>query len=270
MKIESPIESPIKLPCDIVKDLLPSYVDGLTSPASGEAVSGHLTECSKCSKLYNDMKSEAGYSSNDKTESSNAAISEADGRKLFKKINRRLSKRVRITIAICVFAVILITAGWELLYNGAFKTVSPDDVSISVENYYIKDLVDDGVTEGNDRSQYSVTIYSDEDDANNATDFINITIPDYTDISLSKETFDRTEYASLIKFSSAYPLRSILWDHVEENGENILVITDFKTTFMSSKNDSLLETQYTIDFRKTDKVVYLADDGTLTVLWEEK
>lgn len=264
------IESPIKLPCEIVRDLLPSYVDGLTSPASKEAVKNHLDGCSECSKLYSDMKSESGYSSEYTVKNDTSKGSVPEDKKLFKKINRRLSKKVRITIAICIASVILITAGWEILYNEPFKTVSPDDVSVSVENYYIKDLADDGTTTDNDQTKYSVTIYSDEDDVKNATDFVNITIPDFTVMSLSKETFDRTEYASLIKFSSAYPLRSILWDNIEENGENILVITDFKTTFVSQKHDSLPETQYTVDFRKTDKVVYRAKDGTETVLWEEK
>lgn len=262
------IEQPIELPCDIVKDLLPSYVDGLTSPASSEAVKNHLDGCGKCSKLYSDMKSE--YSSKDHvTDTLQSTHNDAD-KKLFQKINRRFSKKLRITIALCIAAIILVTAGWEFLYNEPFRTVSPDDVSVSVENYYIKELVNDGETPDSDSEKYSVTIYSDEDDAKNAEDFVNITIPDDFTVSLSRETLDRTEYVSLIKFSSTYPLRSILWNYVEENGENVLVITGFRTTFLYAKSDSPLGTQCSIDFRKTDKVVYREKDGTETVLWEEK
>jgi len=253
-----------ELPCDIVKDLLPSYVDGLTSPASGDAVREHLNVCSKCNKLYCEMKSE--YSSNDTAEDNGKKDSEIYDKKLFKKINRRLSKKMRITLCAAVIILILITVGWEILYNEPFKTVSPNDVAVSVENYYAKSLVNNNTD--NDQEDYSVTIYSSEDDAENAADFVNISIPDFTDISLSRESFESTEYISLIKFSSSYPLRAILWDNVEENGENILVITDFRTTFISGKNDSLLESQYTIDFRKTDKVVFRDKNGTEMVLWE--
>ena len=41
-----------KLPCDIIQDLLPSYADGLTSPASSKAIEAHLAECQTCAAAY--------------------------------------------------------------------------------------------------------------------------------------------------------------------------------------------------------------------------
>ena len=41
-----------KLPCEIVRDLLPSYVDGLTSPVTGESVQEHLDTCEPCRDCY--------------------------------------------------------------------------------------------------------------------------------------------------------------------------------------------------------------------------
>ena len=37
-----------KLRCEIVQDLLPSYVDGLTSDETNEAVKDHLADCEMC------------------------------------------------------------------------------------------------------------------------------------------------------------------------------------------------------------------------------
>lgn len=37
-----------KLVCDTVKDLLPLYVDGLTSEASNQSINAHLNECGDC------------------------------------------------------------------------------------------------------------------------------------------------------------------------------------------------------------------------------
>ena len=46
-----------KLPCEIVRDLLPSYVDGLTSPVTGESVQEHLDTCEPCRDCYDRMRS---------------------------------------------------------------------------------------------------------------------------------------------------------------------------------------------------------------------
>ena len=57
----------VKLPCEIVKDLLPTYIDGLESNVSKEAVEEHLDECNKCRELCDTMKKE--YIQEEATES---------------------------------------------------------------------------------------------------------------------------------------------------------------------------------------------------------
>ena len=44
------------LTCEVVQDLLPSYVDGLTSDVSNQAVEQHLKTCESCRKLYREMQ----------------------------------------------------------------------------------------------------------------------------------------------------------------------------------------------------------------------
>lgn len=44
--------------CEIIKDLLPNYIDGLTSRESNEAIEQHLETCSSCAKYLNDMKAD--------------------------------------------------------------------------------------------------------------------------------------------------------------------------------------------------------------------
>ena len=46
-----------KLRCEIVRDLLPSYVEGLTSQTTNEAVEEHLTDCPDCDAMAKRMKS---------------------------------------------------------------------------------------------------------------------------------------------------------------------------------------------------------------------
>ena len=44
------------LTCEVVQDLLPSYVDGLTSDVSNQAVEQHMKTCENCRKLYREMR----------------------------------------------------------------------------------------------------------------------------------------------------------------------------------------------------------------------
>ena len=48
------------LTCEIVRDLLPSYVDGLTNDVSNQAVEQHIKICENCRKLYREMREPMG------------------------------------------------------------------------------------------------------------------------------------------------------------------------------------------------------------------
>ena len=45
-----------ELPCEVVRDLLPSYVDGLTSETTGQLVGGHLEDCAPCRAALEAMR----------------------------------------------------------------------------------------------------------------------------------------------------------------------------------------------------------------------
>lgn len=44
--------------CKIIKDLLPSYIDGLTAVETNEFIKKHLEECNDCRKIYEKIKNE--------------------------------------------------------------------------------------------------------------------------------------------------------------------------------------------------------------------
>lgn len=44
------------LPCEVVRDLLPSYVDGLTSEATNKLVDGHIETCAPCRAALDAMR----------------------------------------------------------------------------------------------------------------------------------------------------------------------------------------------------------------------
>lgn len=44
-----------ELACEIVKDLLPLYVDGIVSEVSKKSIENHLEHCTDCKEIYHDM-----------------------------------------------------------------------------------------------------------------------------------------------------------------------------------------------------------------------
>ena len=61
--------------CDIVKDLIPLYIDGCCSEESEKMVEEHIRECDDCKKLFEDMKS------------SSDIITVSESPKIFSKLN---------------------------------------------------------------------------------------------------------------------------------------------------------------------------------------
>ena len=49
--------------CDLVKDLLPLYAEGLCSEESSRTVAAHLADCAECNETLRKMNSEIGRAS---------------------------------------------------------------------------------------------------------------------------------------------------------------------------------------------------------------
>ena len=39
-----------KIPCEMIQDLLPSYIDELTSDITNREIEAHMKECERCKK----------------------------------------------------------------------------------------------------------------------------------------------------------------------------------------------------------------------------
>lgn len=111
--------------CSIIKDLLPLYVEGLTSEDTNKLIEEHLAECEECRKMLADMKE--GVTGADAPEAS-ASSAEKETIDFMKKSNRKL-KRGAVFTGIAVFALILCL----LLARGFFRsyTVPADTVMLT-------------------------------------------------------------------------------------------------------------------------------------------
>ena len=73
--------------CKIVKDLLPSYIDGLTSEDTQKYIETHLEECNECKESLENMKKDF---EKEKKDIANKSI------KYAKKINKKIKSLLLI------------------------------------------------------------------------------------------------------------------------------------------------------------------------------
>jgi hypothetical protein len=104
------------LKCEVIQDLLPSYIDRLTSEDSDHLVERHLNECDACKVIYNDMKQELP-----EIDESKRDISEKHEMKLMKRIKNKI-----ITVIITIVATFSIIGFVIGLYgNVIFQEGNP-------------------------------------------------------------------------------------------------------------------------------------------------
>ncbi|MCG8484745.1 MAG: zf-HC2 domain-containing protein [Clostridia bacterium] len=102
--------------CEIIKDLLPSYIDGLTSAESNFEIEKHLKDCSQCQVFLEQMKADVNV---EDTEYNKEEI------KPFKKFNKKILHAVLITLTVCALAV-----GAYLFFFGFGWKVNSDDMNM--------------------------------------------------------------------------------------------------------------------------------------------
>lgn len=116
--------------CGIIRDLMPSYVDGLTSEESGRAVEEHVQECAECRDFLYAMKAEL---ESEKYLKIDEVQAEAEI-KAFKKLKKVITNRTVFGVIVAVLFVINILWGF---YEDTFisrKSVLSGDVRVTYEN----------------------------------------------------------------------------------------------------------------------------------------
>ena len=93
----------MKITCDVIQDLMPSYIDGILSEDSRALVEEHMGTCQECRKMLEIMKEEQGK---EQAQMRSSAASGAQRRAgetenigsaaALKKIRKKLSRSLEI------------------------------------------------------------------------------------------------------------------------------------------------------------------------------
>lgn len=117
--------------CEIIRDLLPSYVDELTSTESNEEIESHLEYCPECKEYLEEMRKDIEV---DKTEKDQNI-------EVFIKVKEKTVQIIICVIMIVAVIISIIYEKWEAKYiNG--RSITSDEVKVSLkEEEGIKMLV---------------------------------------------------------------------------------------------------------------------------------
>lgn len=114
-----------KSECKIIQDLLPNYIENLTSDETNEYIQHHLNDCDECNKVYLNMISE------DNKSKSVEEKGKVDYLKKFRKKFKIL--RTMLLIILCLF-IALTTRKVIILSDLSNKANN----SINKNNFYYK------------------------------------------------------------------------------------------------------------------------------------
>lgn len=242
----------MKYTCGIIKDLIPLYIDDVCSEESKTAVREHLTECEKCRQYYESVKSPDGFTENQSEED----IKMADSLRMVKtKINRKIRN-----IIICSAAAVLVFAtAVYTLFSIPLKEIDLSDISVSAEVYPIAEL---GVSEQIDDDSIKIS-FGEKD----TSDVRKITVPSMpnADITLSENVMEKNGYVTAVSWSSRYSIKEIKWAESHNENGDTLYVKSFKTTVLNNKATNY--TMQELEIREINRIVFVDDNGSETVLW---
>lgn len=101
-----------KIPCDMIQDLLPLYVDGLTRRTTSEEIEGHLETCARCRESHERMKASMETGAEERRQETGREID-------YLRALRRKNIRNIILGAAAVFLVMAAAAGVKLFLTGS-------------------------------------------------------------------------------------------------------------------------------------------------------
>lgn len=114
------------LTCEVVQDLLPSYVDHLTSDVTNTAIETHIRECADCRRILSDMQTPEPVPAETATDASTIDF--------LKKSNKRNKRRILAAILIVTLLLGSIWGYRTYFYPAPLKNTALIDYAVTVKD----------------------------------------------------------------------------------------------------------------------------------------
>ena len=135
----------MRITCDVIQDLMPSYVDGILSEDSQALVKEHMEACKECRKMLELMKEEQGKEQAQIRPSAASGVRRRAGETenigsaaALKKIRKKLIIRRVLTAAVAVIlTLIAAAAGYDHWYfNEKYMTLENSGMYYAIDVPY--------------------------------------------------------------------------------------------------------------------------------------
>ena len=119
----------MKNECNIVRDLLPLYIENMASPESAQFVEAHLSKCPECNKLYFSMTA---------TDEENIADEEAQKKILpLRIVKQKMLKTIVTSVIAVVLSVALLIGGGTFAYNIIDEQNKTPEIDYGESEFYL-------------------------------------------------------------------------------------------------------------------------------------
>lgn len=131
----------MRITCDVIQDLMPSYVDGILSEDSQALVKEHMEACKECRKMLEIMKEEQGKEQAQMISSAASGARRRAGETenigsaaALKKIRKKLMiRRVLTAVVAVILTLIVAAAGYNHWYfNEKYMTLENSGMYVKI------------------------------------------------------------------------------------------------------------------------------------------
>lgn len=195
-----------KMSCNVIRDILPSYIDGVCSEESAKCVEEHLASCAECREIYEAMKEDMG------TGAGAGAIS-VDTEKIMKEVGARIAADTRRKTSVyraIIIAIVLIVVVLFL----PIRSIPADKMDVSYQNYLISDYMDkdSGITANeamNIVNEGASILLDDDSNPDEAIVYlINLADDRVNAIYADEKWIEKHEYISVVEVKARYDIKS--------------------------------------------------------------
>lgn len=241
-----------KLSCEIIKDLIPLYIDDVCSKETAAAIEEHIKECPDCKALLESMKEDLPINgnSNSSSEEEKALIG-----KIKKTVDRKNNTIKFICIAICA-AVIVVGA----LFILPLKRIPAQSIAIDFNKADITVPDDDMVGvkfEAGGWRDDTIFFYPSDKDFDDCL-FTRVALEEYPDkdFAVDEDYISSDMQMSVIKISSNYTIANYRRELIENDGSFNFNLKDARTTVFGKPSSNA----------KSDITLFEIDDiGQVTI-----
>ena len=241
-----------KIDCYIIRDLLPSYVDGICSKESKACVEEHVKDCEECKEILYSMMEDIDIDSKSGNRVNPQKVT-CDEKEIMKQVNGKFKKEVRkkrIVFTILLFLFLC----FAILLVLPVVPIEDEDLTIRQNGFQVNDCVDYAKVEMFKDLPEDAIIYTSDNVDLEKEPLIRLEFEaeDENGYCLficyaNQKWIEEHPYVSVVNIQSKKPIKKYDYYVTEENGKNIFYLDNARTSVFTSSNMFLCDVKLLVE-----------------------